>query len=703
MEAVECGAASLAMVLAYYGCWTPLEELRIACGVSRDGAKASNVVKAARRYGLEAKGRRLEVDDTLALEMPVIVFWGFNHFLVVEGHNGKYVFLNDPARGPRRVTLEEFDQGFTGVVLELRPGEGFRRQGRRSRLVGTLSSWLRGSGKALAFVAAVSLMLVLPGLVLPAFLKVFVDEVLIRGFGHWLFPVIVGLVLTAILAGVLTYLQQAYLLRTRMKLSIASASRFFWHVLRLPVAFYTQRYVGDVADRENSCQRIAQLLSGPLSTNIVNGMMIFFYAGAMTWYSPVLAGAVVGTSLLLVLLVRLTRRRLRDLNTHLLNQLAKSTGASLAGLQAIETLKATGTEQDFFRLWVGYQTHAVNARQQLGVLSAELSAAPAALANVTTGLVLGLGGWLVIQGQLTIGGLLAFQLLRSAYSAPIQELIGFARQIQEVSGDLTRLNDVFRSPLDPVHRPDPAASPGCGGLLSGAVQMQRVSFSYGPLDPLLIDGFDLTLHPGKRVALVGATGSGKSTLARLLLGLYPPAGGQVLYDGLPIGQIDRESFALSVAAVDQEIFLFEGSVYDNLTLWDPTIPYEDVVRAAKDACIHELIAARPGGYDSRVSEGGANFSGGEAQRIEIARALVRNPALLVLDEATASLDPVTEQQIDDHLRRRGCTCVIVAHRLSTIRDCDEIIMLDAGRVAQRGTHDQLISEGGLYAQLVSAQ
>jgi len=717
MEAVECGAAALAIVLAYYGRWVPLEELRVATGVSRDGAKAGNVVKAARMHGLDAKGSKAEVDDALVSKTPFIVFWNFNHFLVVEGANGTHVWVNDPAIGPRRITRQEFSDGFTGIMLEMEPGPDFQKCGERQSLFRSLALRLHGSRGVMAFVVLVTLMMVVPGLLMPAFLKNFIDNVLTRGDNDWLLPILVGLALTALFSSVLTYIQQRYLLRVQIKLAISSAGQFFWHVLRVPVVFYTQRYVGDVASRVQSCHRIAALLSGPLSSTLANSLMIIFYLTVMAIYSVPLTLIAVGLSGFDLLSVRIVQRRIKDTNSHLLNQQAKTVGASMAGLQAIETLKATGTEGDFFNIWSGYQTNGINAQQKLGVTMEKLSSVPGALNHLNTGLILGVGGLLIIGGELTIGGLVAFQSLMVHFTGPIHQLVGFGSRLQEIGGDLNRLSDVQRYELDSVFQdeedgcdahaeeaePDGGERQQAIAKLSGALQLRNVSFGYNPLDPPLIENFNLDVSPGQRVALVGGSGSGKSTLSRLILGLYQPAEGEILYDGLPIKEVPRAIFTSSVGAVDQEIFLFEGTIRDNLTMWDRTIPNEVIVRAAMDADVHHIVASRAGGYEGRVAEGNANFSGGQSQRLEIARALAQEPSLLVLDEATSALDPLTEKKIDDNLRRRGCTCIIVAHRLSTIRDCDEIIVLDRGKIIERGNHDQLMADKGRYSELVTMQ
>lgn len=703
MEAVECGAAALGSVLAHYGRWVALEELRVTAGVSRDGANAGNLVKAARTYGLSATGKRLDAEQVLSLPKPFIVFWNKNHFVVVESVSGDRVRLMDPAAGPRRVSREEFAKSYSGVALEMEPGPEFEPGGTRQGTLSLLLPRVRHSKDAVGAIMLISLFLVIPGLITPAVVKSFIDDVLSRGYYDWIIPLLLGLLLATVLSGVLTFIQQLYLLRLETKLTMGIASELFWHTLRVPVSFYSQRYVGDVATRVASCHRLAELLSGPLSTNTVNLLVIVFYGFVMALYSIPLTMIAVIAAGFNILSVRLASRSLRDLNSNLLNKQAKLNGAAMGGLQSIETIKATGVESDFFQLWAGYQTLSVNEQQRLGQVSTLLGASPSLISHLTTALVLGVGGYLIIQGHLTMGALIAFQLLMGHFTAPIQSLVGFGSQIQQIRGDLSRIQDVMDHETDPLCEIRSLKSSDRTQKLSGAIELRDVGFQYGPLDPPLIENFSLKLDPGCRVALVGSSGSGKTTLAKLILGLYQPTVGEVLYDGEKITEIPRELFTASVASVDQEIFLFESTVSEGIRLWDTSIARNVVIRAARDACIHNDIASRPGGYGSKVAENGANFSGGQRQRLEIARALARNPTICVLDEATASLDAVTEKTIDDNLRRRGLTCVIVAHRLSTVRDCDEIIVLDHGKVIERGTHDALMENNGRYAQLVSLQ
>jgi NHLM bacteriocin system ABC transporter peptidase/ATP-binding protein len=707
MEAVECGAASLAMILAHHGRIVPLEELRVECGVSRDGSKASNIIKAARRYGLDAKGLKREPKSLPTLAAPMVVHWNFNHFLVLEGFRNGRAFLNDPASGPRQVSSEEFDQSFTGVVLTFQPGEAFVRGGQAPSLVQSLGRRLEGSYAGLLFVVLAGLALLIPGLLVPTFSQVFVDSILVQGMHDRVRPLLLAMGATAAMLGALTWLQQQYLLRMEGKLALSTSARFFWHVIRLPFGFFTQRYSGEIGSRVAINDRIATLLSNQLATNALNVVLIVFYAALMIQYDVVLTVLGVVVALLNLGALQYVSRRRVDLNQRLLQDRGKLLGTAMGGLQTIETLKATGSESDFFARWSGYQAKVINAQQQLSFQTQLLSAIPPLLLSLATALTLGIGGYRVMDGHLSMGMLIAFQALMLAFLTPINRLIDLGSIAQEVRGDMTRLDDVLDCPHDPrigaAEAASPAGARADAARLTGAIELRDVSFGYSPLEPPLIEGFSLSLRPGSRVALVGGSGCGKSTVSKLITGLYEPWTGEVLFDGRPRGDIRRGVLTQSLAVVDQEIFLFEGTIRENLSLWDGMVSEADMMHAARDARIHDEITGRPGGYLSPVEEGGRNFSGGQRQRMEIARALVGNPSILVLDEATSALDPATEMHIDDHVRRRGCTCVIIAHRLSTIRDCDEIIVMERGKIVQRGTHEELKSVAGHYRQLVEAE
>lgn len=702
MEAVECGAAALAIVLGYHGLHLPLEQLRVACGVSRDGSKASNVVKAARTFGMTASGARLELDALRQQTFPVIVFWDFNHFLVVEGVAADGVWLNDPASGPRKVTHSEFDRAYTGVTLLITPGASFKKGGKRRSTVESLKPRMDGSKNALLFVIFASLALVIPGLVIPVFTQVFVDSYLIGQLEGWVKPLLLGMGITALLRMGLTWLQQHYLLRLELRLALTGSATFFWHVLRLPIEFFNQRYAGDISQRVGSNDRVAHLLSGELATNVVGVFTAIFYVAIMLTYDWLLTLIGVLLTFLNIAALSFVARKRTDGNMRLQQERGKLMATTMGGIQTIETIKATGGEVDFFARWAGLKAKSNNSEQRLELYSRMLSSVPVLLTALTTATILGLGGWRVMEGGMTIGMLVAFQSLMGSFAGPINNLMGLATKFQEASGDLTRLDDVLRYPVDERFNKGNSANSGGKpeGKLEGFLVINQLSFGYSRLDAPLIEGFDLKVAPGQRVALVGASGSGKSTVAKVVMGLNKPWTGEVLIDGIARDAIAPTVLNATLAGVDQEVYLFQGTVRDNLTLWDPAVPESDMVRAAHDALIHDVIAARNGGYDSAVGEGGGNFSGGQSQRLELARALTGNPRILVLDEATSALDPVTEKQILDHLRKRGCTCLVVAHRLSTVRDCDEIIVMDHGKVVERGTHEHLSALDGAYAKLI---
>lgn len=711
MEAVECGAAALAMILAYHRKLVPLEEVRMACGVSRDGSKASNVVKAARGYGLVARGFKREPGELRSLPVPMIVHWNFNHFLVVEGFGKGKAYLNDPSHGPRTVDEAEFDQSFTGVALTFEAGPEFVAGGEGRSLVAALRRRLTGLHGALLYVVLAGLALVLPGLLVPTFSRVFVDDVLVKGMAEWVKPLAWFMGATALVVATLTFLQQRYLLRLEARLAIGTSAKFLWHVLHLPLQFFTQRFPGEIASRVGINDRVATLLSGELATTTLAAVVVAFYAMLMFRYDPVLAGVVVVTAALNIGALRWVSQRRTDLSARLQQDRGKAIGTAMGGLLNIENLKATGSESDFFARWSGYYAKAANAQHQLALQTTLLSAVPPLLLAVSSALLLGLGGLRVMDGQLSMGMLIAFQALMFAFLTPVNSLVSMGSALQEVRGDMNRLDDVLRAQAERMEPAAPATVDGepvvvaapPPGRLDGHLELRRVSFGYSRLEPALIQDFSLDLKPGMRVALVGGSGSGKSTVARLVSGLYEPWAGEVLLDGIPRGSVPRPVMTSSFAVVDQEVFLFEGTIRDNLTMWDPTVPEPDLVEAARDACIHDDVSARAGGYSSLIEEGGRNFSGGQRQRMEIARALVNRPSVMVLDEATSALDPAVEQQIDDNLRRRGCTCLIVAHRLSTIRDCDEIVVMDTGRIVQRGTHDELREAEGPYRDLIAAE
>ncbi|MBN1563175.1 MAG: NHLP family bacteriocin export ABC transporter peptidase/permease/ATPase subunit, partial [Anaerolineae bacterium] len=643
---------------------------------------------------------RSSIKGLLKLDLPLIVFWKFTHFLVVEGFGKDRVYINDPATGPRTVTFAEFDESFTGIALVMEPGPDFAKGGEPFKLRRALYRRLHDSRRGVIYVLLASLFLIMPGLAFPVFLRVFVDDVLVAG-KDWLTPLLIGMGVAVILQAGLTWLQQVYLLRLETKLALSGSSRFFWHVLRLPVEFFTQRYAGDIAFRVQVNDHVARLLSGELATAAINLLLVVFYALLMFQYDVLLTLISVAIVGLNILALRTIARHRVDANRNLLQERGKLIGASMDGLETIETLKATGAESDFFARWAGFQAKVVNGEQRLGGLTQLLAVVPPLLQTLNTAAILVIGGLRVQDGVLTIGTLVAFQSLMLNFSRPVAQLINLGNRLQEAEGDMNRLDDVLRYPVDDRAGAE-SLDASAAVRLAGSLEIRDLTFGYSELSDPLIEGFNLTLKPGQRVALVGASGSGKSTVAKLVADLYRPWRGEILFDGKPRTAIPRPVMNASLAMVDQTISLFSGTVRENLTLWNPVVPKTWIIQAAKDAAIHDVITAHPTGYDFELTAGGRNFSGGERQRLEIARALATNPTLLILDEATSALDPITEQEIDDHLRQRGCTCLIVAHRLSTIRDSDEIIVLDHGQIVQRGTHDTMLKAGGPYADLIGA-
>jgi NHLM bacteriocin system ABC transporter peptidase/ATP-binding protein len=724
MEAVECGAAALASVLGYFGRWVPLEELRQACGVSRDGSKASNLLKAARTYGLEAKGYKYDAIDKLReLDLPAVLFWNFNHFVVLDGFAHDRVFLNDPAQGPRAVSYEELDGSYSGVVLAFKPGPEFTPGGTPPDLVAALRRRLIGSEEALAFVVLCGLFLVVPGLMVPTFSRIFIDDYLIGGQQWLVRPLLVAMAATIVIQGILAWLQQRYLLRLETKLALATSSRFFQHILRLPAAYFGQRFAGEIGSRVAINDKVARAISGKLATTAIDSLMTVFYVVLMLCYDIAVTLLVVSIALLNVGAVVLVSRVRIDMSRRLMQDKGKLLGTAMSGLQMIETLKATGSEGEFFARWAGYHARTMNTEQTIGVLSQMVAAVPPFSQTMSTAVVLVLGGMQVMNGHLTVGMLVAYQALLTAFTRPLSNFVQFGSMLQELQADMNRLDDVLRYPQDTEYTQG-AALPGAAsttvsasgpatGLaeaasierrlvkLSGRVELRDVTFGYSPLERPLIEGFSLRVEPGHRVAIVGSSGSGKSTVAKLIAGLYQPWSGEILFDDAPRREIPRDVLTNSIGCVDQDIFLFRGNVSDNVRMWDATIPEARVAQACRDGAIDEVVESRDQSYQSAVQEGGGNFSGGQCQRLEIARALVGGPTILVLDEATSALDPSTEALIDDAVRRRGCTAIIVAHRLSTIRDCDEIVVLERGRIVQRGTHDAMKGVEGPYQRLIA--
>jgi ATP-binding cassette subfamily C protein len=704
MENVECGAAALAIMLAHYGRIVPLAELRTVCGVSRDGSKASSVVRAAKLYGLQAKGFKKEIEDLHGLAYPYIAFWNFNHFLVVEGYRHGRVYLNDPATGPRTVSVDEFDEAYTGVVLAMEPGPEFRKGGAKQGILRSVGRRLRGSFKGVALCSLTALFLVLPGVAAPALMQAFIDNIVMRGTTDWVRPIVLGMLGVALLKTILSQLQSRILRSIRLKLSVVMTSKFVWHLLHLPASYYGQRYSGEISSRIMLNDKVAGVLSGRLATTGMDAIMMMLYGYIMFRYDPALTLVAVLFAASNFGLLQIVSRRRVDTNRRLTMDLGKLRGVSISGLRNIRMLKASALESDFFARWAGFYAKATNAQQQFAGTDQMLGLAPKFLSALMAMLILVVGGLRVIDGTLSIGMLIAFQSLALSFLTPVNNLMHLGGELQELEGDINRLDDVLQNPVDPMAGAKSLQLESDTPVrLEGYVELRNVLFGYVPTSPPLISGLSLSLKPGQRVGLVGASGSGKSTVARLICGTYLPVEGEILFDGRPRDSIPRRVLVNSLAAVDQDVMLFGGTVRDNLTLWDSTISEDQLARACRDALVEDAVANLSLGYDSPLLEGAANLSGGQRQRLELARALACNPSILVLDEATSALDAETERLIDQNIRQRGCSCIIVAHRLSTIRDCDEIIVLDAGKVVQRGTHQEMLAQGGAYSRLLFSE
>lgn len=703
MEAVECGAASLGIILSYYGLYRPLEELRLQCGVSRDGSNARSIVEAARHYNMETRGFRCKPENLASQRMPLILHWDFSHFLVLEGIKGGYAYLNDPASGHRKVSMDELGGSFTGVTLSLTPGGDFQKGGKKYSVAADVARRLMTEKSALFFVLFVGLLMIVPGLAQPVFTQIFIDEILPMTHRDWLFNLLLAMGTVCCLDVLLNFLRALCLAKWQTKLTIADSSSFFMHIIRLPVAFFQQRYSGEVAMRVGFNEQVANVLTGEAATALLDLMVAVFYLLLLFQYSVRLTVIGATISLMNLALMYLMRKRLLEISMKVQQNAGKTMGTAVGGIQLIETLKANGNEADFFSKWAGHNAQLTQGRLEMGLVSQVTVIGPALLNAVNTALIMIMGGFQIMDGVMSAGIFMAFRGLMGNFQAPLGKLMNLGNSLRQTEMQMQRLNDVLRYDIDSVFYPAQPPKPIKRRKLSGLVEMRDVAFGYSPLKAPLIENFSLTLEPGKWVALVGGSGSGKSTVARVVSGLQREWSGKILFDGMERAEIPNDVIVNSIAAVDQEIFLFSGTVKDNLSLFSSAIPRTDIVTAAIDAAIHDDITRLEGGYDHKTKEGGANFSGGQRQRLEIARALSCNPSILIFDEATSALDPITEEAIITNIRRRGCACLMVAHRLSAFRDCDEIIVMEYGKIAQRGTHKQMLAAGGLYKALVTQQ
>ena len=708
MENTECGAASLSIVLQHHGRYVPLTQLRELCGVSRDGSDAANLILAARSLGLDAKGFKKGLESLKEVRGPAILFWEFNHFLVFEGFRRDRVALNDPALGPRTVSLEEFDRSYTGIVLTMEPGPQFQRGGRAPSVWPVVVRRMTSEPMGALFILIAGLLLILPQLVMPVFAQIYLDEVIGNSMGQWLKPMLWAMALTIGLQVALQHLQLVGTRSLEKRLTRRFAIGFEHQILALPERFYSQRHASDIAGRMGINASIAEFIGGRLIPMLTGLVLLVFYLILTFLYSPWLGLLILSTTAINALVVQLNLRTQRDNSISLQKDAAKSGSVVVSAMRDIETIKAAAIEHDVFRRFAGYQSRLLNTLQALQLRNARLRLVPNGLTTFNEIAVLLLGFLLVIRGELTLGMLLAAQTIAFSLKGQIERLIGFVQQLPEFEAGVLRLEDVLEQPRDPLLDGGEVKNPGSTGTeftlsrLSGGIEIQDLQYGFTAIQAPLIDGLSLVIHPGMRVALVGGSGSGKSTLAKLLAGLHQPTGGTIRFDGRTLLDLPRAVVVSSLAMVQQEIQLFGCSVRDNLSLWNPVIDDSSLLEACRDAELLEVVRGLPEGLDTMLNEGGRNLSGGQRQRLELARALVNNPSILIMDEATSALDTDTEQKLINNLSRRGCTQVIVAHRLSTIRDADLILVMEQGRVIQQGTHENLLQDqNGAYAQLLS--
>ncbi|MBQ7678764.1 MAG: NHLP family bacteriocin export ABC transporter peptidase/permease/ATPase subunit [Butyrivibrio sp.] len=706
MEALECGAASLTMVMAYYNKWIPLEQVREDTGVSRDGAKAGNIARAARSYGMKAQGYRYEPEQLKAkATFPCIVHWNFNHFIVLKGFKNGKVYINDPARGDVTLSEKEFDEGFTGVCIMFEPGEDFMPSGKKKSMLSFAFKRLEGTGSAVAFVAITTSLAYLASIIMAGFSRFFMDHLLTGENPRLVAPFLAAMGVVVALKVVVDWICAVYSLRISGKFSSVGNATYFWHVLKLPMKFFSQRMAGDIEQRRRANATIAQTLIDTFVPLIINVWMLVFYLIILLRYSVPMTMVGVCSVIINIFVARYVSAKRVNITRVMMRDAAKLAATTVSGIEMIETIKASGAENGFFRKWSGYQASVNTQNVRYSRLDAYLGKIPQIIMTLVNNIILGMGVYLMIQGQFTSGMVLAFQGFLAQFLMPAQSLLNAGQRLQEMRTQMERIEDVMEYPEDEalIEEKENEEQQEGRHKLSGHLSLQHVTFGYSKLAKPLIQDFNLELKQGKSVAFVGGSGCGKSTLSKLVSGLYQPWEGEILFDGRPIRTIDREIFTSSVAVVNQDIIIFEDTIANNIKMWDGSIEDFEMIMAARDAHIHKDIMLREGGYQYKLLEGGRDFSGGQRQRLEIARVLAQEPSLIIMDEATSALDAQTEFEVVQSIRDRGITCIVIAHRLSTIRDCDEIIVLDHGVVVERGTHDELMAKGGMYTRLVTSE
>ncbi len=704
MEALECGAACLAMILAYYRKWIPLEQVRLDCGVSRDGSNMKNIHLAAISYGLEPQAYRMDVEGVRKeATYPCIIHWNFNHFVVLNGFRNGRAVLNDPARGTVQVSMEEFDQSFTGVCMQFTPGEDFQPSGKRKSTLSFARKRLRGALPAVIFIVLTTVISYIFEIINPVMSRIFYDRLLPGTAPNWLYPFIGVLSLLTFFQIAVAWARSIYSLKINGKMAIEGNASYMWKVLHLPIEFFSQRLTGDIMQRQGTNASIAGTLVETVAPLVLNVFMMIFYLVVMIRYSPLMTLIGIASLFLNLAVARYLAEKRINLTRVLMRDEGKLVSATMAGISMTETIKASGAEAGFFSRWAGYQASVNTQNVKFATLNARIGVIPQFINSISGYAVLFLGVLLAMRGNFTLGMITTFQQILMSFMQPASELVTAGQTIQEMRTQMERVEDVMEYPDDPMLKEEPISEEMDYGKLSGDVEIRNLTFGYSRLGSPTITDFSMHLKPGSRVAIVGSSGSGKSTVSKLITGLYEPWDGEILFDGKPIRDIPRSVFTGSVAMVDQDIVLFEDTITNNIRMWDQSIADFEVILAARDAQIHDDILQRPGGYQGKLIENGRDLSGGQRQRLEIARVLAQDPSIIILDEATSALDAKTEYELVKAVKDRGISCIVIAHRLSTIRDCDEIIVLEKGKVVERGTHEELYARGGTYAELVASE
>lgn len=700
MEATECGAASLSMVFGYFGKHLPLEQMRIETGVSRDGCNAANIMRCAKKYGFECHGYRKEPEDLRKLKPPCIIHWNFNHFVVFEGFKHGHAFINDPAYGRRKLTAEELDESFTGVVLTFEKTKDFKKEKGKKTTASFLLKRMKGQWGVLFKLFFVGLLLVVPATVLPVLSQVYIDDVLLNGYTDWITKLLILMGACLALKCGLDLYQDLVLQKLKSKMMMVSGYKFLSHMFRLPIGFFDQRYPGDLSNRIENNAQVDDFATGQLTDTLLDIITAAFYLVILIMYSPVMTAIGCINIAFCLIITLVTNKKMMNENIKMQMDAGKLSGTVCAGISITDTIKASGIESQYANRLIGYQSKLSNQEQKMNRFQQLVNVFPDVMGQITDVLIMLVGGVMVIRGSLTMGMLVAFNSMFDSFNAPINELIGFFSKIQVLKSNIKRVEDIEKYPVDDYMN-ESVKKADISNKLEGNLELRDVAFGYSRLKKPLIENFSINVKCGDSIAFVGPSGCGKSTVSKIVSGLYKAWEGQLILDGHPIEEIPHNVITSSIATVSQNIMLFTGSIRDNLTMWSKAVLEEDMVEAAKDACIHDFIMTCPGGYDYVLEENGANLSGGQRQRLEIARALALKPSVLIMDEATSALDPIVEKQVLDNIHRRGVTSVIVAHRLSAFRDCNEIVVMQNGKIVQRGTHKSLICEEGLYKDIVS--